>query len=160
MTYNIVGLPYETLEKTLKTIKLNVKLNPDKVIPNIFYPYPHTVLADIAREAGEVPEVISADVKVPFYQENYPPHQVLYASNFFLKYIKRYKRCAKYPKWLGRMFERMYDRRFVSRWVPRKFLNWQYDLRHRLVLRTKRFVIRRMPKFYVFLRRKRNKIEA
>ena len=160
MTYNIVGLPHETLAKTLETIKLNVQLNPDKVIPNIFYPYPHTVLADIARKCGTFPDVIPADMKVPFYQEDYPPHEVLYASNFFHKYIKRYKRCAKYrPRWLGKMFEKMYDRRFTSKLVPRKFLNWQYDLRHRAILRTKRFVIRKMPKLYLFLRRKRNRIK-
>ncbi|MBR5942109.1 MAG: radical SAM protein, partial [Clostridia bacterium] len=160
MTYNIVGLPYETLAKTLETIKLNVQLNPDKVIPNIFYPYPHTVLADIASKCGTFPDVIPADMKVPFYQKDYPPHEVLYASNFFHKYIKRYKRCAKYrPRWLGKLFEKMYDRRFTSKLVPRKFLNWQYDLRHRAILRTKRFVIRKMPKLYLFLRRKRNRIK-
>ena len=36
LTYNIVGLPYEDLHTCLKTIKLNAKINPDRMIPNIF----------------------------------------------------------------------------------------------------------------------------
>jgi radical SAM superfamily enzyme YgiQ (UPF0313 family) len=52
LTYNIVGLPHETLELSLETVKLNARLSVDKVIPNIFYPYPMTILEKTARDAG------------------------------------------------------------------------------------------------------------
>ena len=44
LTYNIIGLPYEDIHKALKTIKLNAKMESDRMIPNIFYPYPIVLL--------------------------------------------------------------------------------------------------------------------
>jgi radical SAM superfamily enzyme YgiQ (UPF0313 family) len=157
LTYNIVGLPYENLAKALKTIKLNAKLNPDKIIPNIFIPYPMTVLRDIAKEVGSVPDVIPADCRVPFKQGGFKEHEVLYAANYFMKYIKRYKRCAKLPKFIGKPLEKYYDFAFTGPLTPRRFLVWWADRKAAMYKSLKSFVKNRSPKLYLKLRNKRLK---
>jgi len=157
LTYNIVGLPHENLEKALKTIKLNVKLNPDKIIPNIFYPYPMTVLHDIAKEAGFVPDVIPADCRVPLKQEGFKEHEVLYAANYFMKYIKRYKRCGKLPKFIGKPLEKYYDFVFTGPLTPRKFLVWWSDRKENMIKSLKSFMRNKTPGLYLKLRNRRMK---
>ena len=157
LTYNIVGLPYENLSLALKTIKLNVKLDPDKIIPNIFYPYPMTVLHDIAKEAGFVPDEIPSDCRVPLKQKGFKEHEVLYAANYFMKYIKRYKRCNKLPKFIGRPLEKYYDFVFTGPLTPRRFLVWWSDRKAAMYKWLKGFVKNRSPKLYLKLRNKRLK---
>jgi len=158
LTYNIVGLPYEDLRKALKTIKLNVKLNPNKIIPNIFYPYPMTVLHNIAKEAGFVPDVIPADCRVPLKQKNFKEHEVLYAANYFMKYVKRYKRCEKLPRFIGKPLEKYYDFVFTGPLTPRKFLVWWSDQKAKIYRFAKNFMINKTPSLYLKLRDKRHKI--
>lgn len=156
LTYNIVGLPHEDLHKALKTIKLNVELDADRVIPNIFYPYPMTVLHDIAKEAGYVPDYIPPDTRVPLVQEQFPEHEVLFAANFFLHFLKSYKRARKMPRWIGVPYEKWLDRVFVSKYTPRKFLNFCYDAKENFIAGIKRFMVAKMPSLYVKLRRIKN----
>jgi len=157
LTYNIVGLPHENLAKALKTIKLNVKLNPDKIIPNIFYPYPMTVLHDIAKDAGFVPDVIPADCRVPLKQDGFKEHEVLYAANYFMKYIKRYKRCEKLPKFIGKPLEKYYDFVFTGPLTPRKFLVWWSDRKSGIVKSLKSLLRNKTPGLYLSLRNRRLK---
>jgi len=49
-TYNMFGLPHETLPLAFETIKFNRKLKPDYTINNIFQPYPKTEIAAYAAE--------------------------------------------------------------------------------------------------------------
>ncbi len=51
-TYNMFGLPDETLTMAFETIRLNRHLRPDYTINNIFQPYPKTEIADFASEQG------------------------------------------------------------------------------------------------------------
>ena len=51
-TYNMFGLPGETLDLAFETIKFNHLLKPDYTINNIFQPYPKTELANSAAEQG------------------------------------------------------------------------------------------------------------
>lgn len=155
LTYNIVGLPHEDLHKALKTIKLNVKLNPDRVTPNIFYPYPMTVLESIARKAGFVPDVIPPGTKVPLVQENFPEHQVLFAANFFMIFIRLYKLAGKMPRFFGKPFEKLLDVIFTGRFTPRKLLNFLYTAANDGRRGLKLVLINKMPKLYVKLRRAR-----
>ena len=52
ITYNMVGLPGETLEQAFETLRLNMALKPDLAICFIFQPYPGTELSDYAIERG------------------------------------------------------------------------------------------------------------
>lgn len=51
-TYNMFGLPHETLALAFETINLNRHLKPDYTINNIFQPYPKTEIADYAVDQG------------------------------------------------------------------------------------------------------------
>jgi radical SAM superfamily enzyme YgiQ (UPF0313 family) len=51
-TLNMVGLPGETVEKYLDTVRLNREIRPDVVSISVFYPYPGTELYDYCIEKG------------------------------------------------------------------------------------------------------------
>ena len=151
LTYNIVGLPHEDLSKALKTIKLNARLKSDRIIPNIFYPYPMTELYRIAKEAGFVPDVIPPDCKVPLKQVQYPEHQVLFTADYFMYFVKRYKRAFTHGK-IGRIYEKWLDFWFTGPITPRKFLVAVYDIKENVKKTLKRFLIDRLPDLYLKFR--------
>lgn len=49
-TYNMLGLPGETLEDAIQTVTINSKIKTDYPWCSLFYPYPGTELADYAAE--------------------------------------------------------------------------------------------------------------
>ncbi len=51
-TYNMFGLPHETLPLAFETIDLNKTLKPDYTINNVFQPYPRTEICDYAIDQG------------------------------------------------------------------------------------------------------------
>ena len=51
---NIIGVPGETKEQLLNTVKLNREINPTTSNVNIFYPYKGTPLGDQAFKDGIV----------------------------------------------------------------------------------------------------------
>lgn len=53
-TYNIVGLPGETLDQALMTLDFNVELRPSEAICFIFQPFPGTRLAQLALDSGAI----------------------------------------------------------------------------------------------------------
>ncbi|MFH1862342.1 MAG: radical SAM protein [bacterium] len=60
-TFNIMGLPDETLEKALKTIRINAEIKVDYPWCSILQPYPRTELAAIAQEKGLLPKDFNLD---------------------------------------------------------------------------------------------------
>ncbi len=160
LTYNIIGLPFEDLKRALKTVKLNAKLKSDRIIPNIFYPYPMTVLHDIAKEAGFVPDIIAPDCRVPLKQKQFPEHEVLFVANFFMYYVKRYKWAFVHGK-IGGIYEKWLDFWFCGPFTPRRFLVFTSDMSDNIKKKLKRILLNRFPDFYLKLRnlkvRKRKK---
>ena len=49
---NMIGLPGETEEEFMETVKMNRICQPDKYMLSIFYPYPGTELAHVCEEMG------------------------------------------------------------------------------------------------------------
>ena len=161
LTYNIIGLPYETIERALKTVKLNAKLKSDRVIPNIFYPYPGTVLYETAKQAGFLPEVISPDCRVPLVQKDFPEHEVLFVEAYFMFYVKRYKRAYRWGGKIGSLYEKWLDRRFTNKWaVSYKFLVWVHDCYAGARNKLKDVLVNHFPKLYLKLRMKKHKKKA
>jgi radical SAM superfamily enzyme YgiQ (UPF0313 family) len=156
LTYNILGLPFENLHRALKTVKLNARLKSDRIIPNIFYPYPMTELYFIAKQAGFVPDVIPPDCKVPLKQEGFPEHEVLFAADYFMYYVKRYK-WAFAHKGIGGAYEKWLDFWFTGPITPRRLLVAAYDFKDGCKLTLKRLLINRMPNLYLKLRNMRLK---
>ncbi|MBI4389577.1 MAG: radical SAM protein [Nitrospinae bacterium] len=52
MSFNMVGIPYETKEEIKQTIELNRRLRPTSVLVSMFQPYPGTHLHDLCKENG------------------------------------------------------------------------------------------------------------
>jgi len=156
LTYNIIGLPHEDLSRALKTVKLNAKVKSDRIIPNIFYPYPMTELHKIASEAGFVPDEIPPECRVPLKQKQFPEHQVLYVANFFMYYVKRYKWAYAHGR-VGRIYEKWLDFWFCGPLTPRRFLVFISDAKNNSVRGLKRFLINNLPNLYLKLRNQKLK---
>ncbi len=161
LTYNIIGLPHETIHGALKTIKLNAKMKSDRVIPNIFYPYPGTKLYDIAKEAGFLPEVISPDARVPLVMKDFPEHEVLFIEAYFMHYVKKYKKIYAIGGERGARKEAKLDKAITERSVGSyKRRVWIHDRYVGVRNKLKDFLVNCMPKFYLYLRRKKHKVKA
>lgn len=59
LTYNILGLPFETPAQIMETIKLNAEMDVDYIMHTVFYPYPKTVLYDICAGKGFLTEKVN-----------------------------------------------------------------------------------------------------
>ena len=152
LTYNIIGLPFEDIHKALKTIKLNARIKSDRVIPNIFYPYPGTVLYDISKEAGFIPDDLDAKRRVPLVQPQFPEVQVLYIEAYFMHFVKRYKWAFAMPRWLGKPYEKWLDHRVTGKFIPRKLYVWLHDGYTAVRNKLKDFLVHHLPKLYLKLR--------
>jgi len=160
LTYNIIGLPFEDLHKALKTVKLNAKIKSDRVIPNIFYPYPGTELYDISKKAGFLPEVIDPTKDVILVQPQFPEIEVLFVEAYFMYFVKRYKLAFALPKWLGRPYEKWLDMWFTGKHTPRKLFVKLHDIYKEMRDILKDFLVNHMPKVYIKLRKMKHRKKA
>lgn len=61
LTYNMVGIPGETTEQALETVRLNAKIGTDYPWCSIFAPYPGTKIAQLVIEKGLVDKDFNED---------------------------------------------------------------------------------------------------
>ena len=67
-TYNMVGIPGETVEDALKTVDINIKIGTDYPRCSFLTPYPGTRIAEYASKMGYLET--SIDSIVPFSQQS------------------------------------------------------------------------------------------
>ncbi len=158
LTYNIIGLPYEDLHKALETVKLNAKLKSDQTIPNIFYPYPMTILKKTAEDAGFLRE-ITPKTKVYLKQPQFPDHQVRFVERFFQFYVNKYKWCYKKDTKFRKSYEKWLDFWFVGPLTPRHTLVFFAEIGHNMKGGLKKYIINHHPKLYLKLRNIKNNIK-
>ncbi|HHX74055.1 MAG TPA: B12-binding domain-containing radical SAM protein [Firmicutes bacterium] len=159
LTYNILGLPYEDLHKALETVKLNARLKGDKMIPNIFYPYPGTKLREIAVEAGFLRE-ITPKTRVYIRQPHFPDHHVLFAVSYFVLFARLYRWCFVKETKFRKIFARVLDYIFTGPLTPRRTLVFLGSLKEGIVTRLKHALINHLPGVLIYLRKKRHRIET
>ena len=152
LTYNIVGLPYETLSLSLETIKLNAKLEVDKVIPNIFYPYPMTILEKTARDGGFIVPGVEPNDLVQLRMPQYPKYDILYIAFNFNKLVKKYRAIYSLPKEIAAKKEALLDKKITGKHYPRKFLYKVAKFKEDFFVKTKRLIKSLSPKLFVFLK--------
>lgn len=152
LTYNIVGLPYETLELSLETVKLNAKLDVDKVIPNIFYPYPMTILEKTAREGGFIDPSVDPNDPVQLRMPGYPKHDILYMAYNFNKLVKKYRAIYALEPEAAKKKEIRLDKKITSKRYPRKFLYKTAKAKEDLFIRAKRSLKKLSPKLFIMLK--------
>jgi radical SAM superfamily enzyme YgiQ (UPF0313 family) len=155
VTYNIVGLPYETLELSLETVKLNARMDVDKVIANIFYPYPMTMLSKTAEDAGFIDPKVDPNDMVQLRMPNYSRSDILYASYRFLKLMKQYRKLYALPASESSAAIAKLDKKILSPTHPRGLI-WRYDaFKDNCIRFAKRMVSRFAPGVYLKLRNRR-----
>lgn len=152
LTYNIIGLPHEDLGLALKTVKLNARIRPDRMIANIFTPFPMTRLTDIARECGFIDENTGFGNRVFLNQPQFPREQVLFIESYFRFFVKAYGLAWKLPAPLSRFLERLLGIIFTTPYKPHGFLVAVNDVRLSLTKNLKRQLINHNPKLYLQIR--------
>lgn len=157
LAYNIVGLPTETIHEALETIKLNAKLSSDQTIPNIFTPYPSTILAKTAEDCGYEIDLNPKNrvfVKMP----QFPPYQVEYVADQFNKYVKKYRWVYAKESSYRKLREKWLDFWFLGPLTPKRLIVAWHKFTRACYINLKAFGINHFPKLYLQLRRIKNKI--
>jgi radical SAM superfamily enzyme YgiQ (UPF0313 family) len=159
-TYNIVGLPHETLPLSLETIKLNARMHTDNVVIGIFYPYPSTELRQIAEDAGFLDPTIERNDLVQLKMPNYSRDDILYARYSFIKLIKKYQKIYAIPdKALSTKKEAHLDKVVLGAHHPRALIWRIVRLKHKTVVTIKRVASIVMPSLYRKLRLRKYNLE-
>lgn len=154
LTYNIVGLPYETLELSLETVKLNAKLDVDKVIPNIFYPYPMTILEQTARDGGFMDDSVDPNDPVQLRMPQYPKYDILYMAFNFNKLVKKYRAIYAMPEEKAKRAEAKLDKKITGKHYPRKFLYKTAKFKEDSFIWAKKTLKKVSPKLFIWLKNK------
>ena len=159
LTFNIVGLPGEDVRKSLKTVKLNARIKPNKMVVSIFYPFPHTKLTDMAREAGFLPDGADYNAEVVCKQPQYADKQIRFAQHYFKIFVRLFKFAYACPKWIGRPLEGLFGFWFCTRAKPHRFLVALHAGGIRMLHGSKRLLMKLSPKVYIKLRDKSVKLK-
>jgi radical SAM superfamily enzyme YgiQ (UPF0313 family) len=123
-SYNMVGLPEETLARALATVKLNAEIMPEFAIPFLFYPYPGTRLHELCRERGYLTEreydhyFAGVMVDLPNFSEG----DILFVHRYFHTLMRLYGLARGWSSRRRMFYWSLLDRIFQSRWLPRGIL--------------------------------------
>lgn len=71
-TYNMLGLPGETLEEAWETVRMNIRIRTDYPWASLFLPYPATALGEEARRRGLLPASFVSDSLAGTFHEASP----------------------------------------------------------------------------------------
>jgi radical SAM superfamily enzyme YgiQ (UPF0313 family) len=152
-SYNIVGLPTETLPMALETVKLNAEIDPELALAFIFYPYPGTDLHRLCREKGLLTdrEFDHYKVGVTIRQPQFADGDVLFVNRYFGRMIGLYQAARRLPGGLARPATQALDAVLAGPWLPRGAIVGASErfrtLRHALGER----LVRRSPALYRLL---------
>lgn len=117
--FTMVGLPTETLENALETVKLAAKLKGNLFFSHhsIFFPFPGTPLSDLCRTQGLISDRIVAsyfdDTRLDM--PDFPRAQVLWAHRRFTRFRLAYWFAFRLPQRLAALIEKKLDVLWMSR---------------------------------------------
>ena len=111
LSYDMIGLPFETRTQILDTIKLNGRVRPKVMHVSIFYPYPGTKSYEICKREGFV-----TDKHIDTYYEDsvlqqkcVSAEQVRALRKRFEFLVRLYSRGYKLPGFLRKIAEKIID---------------------------------------------------
>ena len=152
-SYNMVGLPGETLGRALKTVRLNAEMKPDLVLSFIFHPYPGTPLRELCARSGYLTDkecdhyTIGVTTQLPAFR----PSDILFVQRFFVPLVKLYRFGQGWPKQLKHAWGGTLDFILAGPLLPRKLVVYVWEgykhLRHRMG----EHLVRRSPRLYRML---------
>jgi radical SAM superfamily enzyme YgiQ (UPF0313 family) len=152
-SYNMVGLPGETLPMALETVRLNAEIHPEAMIAFIFYPYPGTRLHDLCAAQGYLTdkEYDHYTLGVTTHLPTFRASDVLFVHRFFAPLARLYGVARRWLPERRRAWERALDAVLTSPLLPRGLLLAVEEAyraqRHRLG----GFLVRRSPRLYHLL---------
>ena len=116
-SYIMVGVPFEKIENTLESVKLNATVMCHKAHVSIFQPYPHTRLYEVCRENGfldNCDEGVStffgnSILKLPTISKE----QIQFAYKYFPVFVKLYRfayylQPGKFSQYIERILDKLY----------------------------------------------------
>ena len=125
MSYNMVGMPYDTPETILESIKLNASIGVDHLYFTIYQPYQGTQLA---QRCQELDLIDSTDLGPNFFSpsvlklESISPAQILMFRNYFGLLTRYYQFIQKLPRRVSKKIIKISDKIFTHE-LPPKALN-------------------------------------
>jgi len=159
--YNIIGLPHETLELSLETVKLNARMYADNTVISFFAPYPSTKLREIAEEAGFLDSRVSPKDPIQLRMPGYSISDMFYIRYSFMKLMRQYRKL--YTGLSGERLEleiRRLDARILGKRHPRKLIGAFRKRTHGAEVLLKRVASQYLPAVYKMLRRLRDRKAA
>ena len=156
-SYNIIGLPHETLPLSLETVKLNARMHTDSIVISFFYPYPTTKLKQIAEEAGFLDPRVSPNDPVQLRMPGFSKSDMFYIRYSFLKLMRQYRKL--YAEYSGEQLEREISRLdgiILGKNHPRRFIGLFRRRTHHAEVFLKRIASQYLPSIYKMLRHRRD----
>ena len=160
-SYNIIGLPHETLPLALETVKLNARMHTDSIVISFFYPYPTTRLREIAEESGFLDPNIGPNDPVQLRMPGFSKSDMFYIRYSFLKLMRQYRKLyaafsgERLVQEVGRL-----DGKILGGRHPRRLIGFVRRRTHWGEVFLKRAASRYLPAVYKMLRRKRDEKAA
>lgn len=110
--YNMIGLPFEDMNRILDTIKLNAQLKPGSVTVQIFYPYKQTKLYEICQKNELLTSRTLTDILEGSILVN--PHvsqsQIAFIARYFKLFVVMYQGIPPLPVKLKAVANRLFSR--------------------------------------------------
>ncbi len=134
-SYNMVGIPHETLENTLETVKINAKVDSSAQHVAILQPYKFTDLYDLCKREGYLKdEKISSFFKESVLElPTISKYEIKFAYKYFMIFIRLYELIYKMPfKKISNFLERVLDWFYLNKRL-KKFQMMIYPLSFLLV---------------------------
>ena len=148
-SYNIIGLPHETLELSLETVKLNARMYADNIVISFFAPYPSTRLREIAEEAGFLDPNVNPKDPVQLRMPGYPKSEMFYIRYSFMKLMRQYRKL--YTAYSGEQLEQevgKLDAKILAKRHPRRLIGAFRRRKHRAEVFLKRAASQFLPSVY------------
>ena len=149
-SYNMVGLPSETLREALSTVRLNAEIVPDLVLAFIFFPYPGTELHRVCEREGWLTGrefdhyQAGSAVRMPQFGET----DVRFVQRWFQRLVRLYAAAGRLPGGLGRAAPDALDALLASPLFPRAALLHGREGYRRLRHRVGEALVRCSPALY------------
>lgn len=149
-SYNIVGLPTETLSMALQTVRLNAEIDPDLALAFIFYPYPGTDLHRLCADRGLLTEreYDHYQVGVAIRQPQFADGDVLFLHRHFGRLVRAYRGAGRLPGAAGRAATAALDATLASPLLPRGAIVGAGEAVRALRHAAGEWLVRRSPGLY------------
>ncbi|MCL2391472.1 MAG: B12-binding domain-containing radical SAM protein [Oscillospiraceae bacterium] len=160
-SYNLIGLPHETLGLSLETVKLNARMHTDNIVVSFFAPYPSTKLREIAEQGGFLDPTVNPKDPVQLRMPGYKKSDMFYIRYSFMKLMRQYRKI--YTEHSGERLESeisKLDNKILSDGHPRALIGTFRRQKHWAQVKVKWAASRLLPSVYKALRGMRDRRAA